>query len=413
MSKRILLIGGNFYPELTGIGKYNGEMVDFLANSGYECTVVTSYPYYPFWKVQEPYSKKRWWYGKEKKTVSSSAKPITIYRCPQYVPQKPSGSKRMLLDFSFCLSCFFIVTGLLFKRKYDYIITVAPSFQIGLLGLFYKSIRGAKHIYHIQDLQIDAASNLKMIKSQRLLNILLGVEKFIIRKADIVSSISSGMISKIKVKCDREIIFFPNWVDTKNLYPVKEKQQLKEAFGFSVNDFIVLYSGAIGEKQGLEEIIYSATTLSSIGKLKLVICGSGPYKEKLQKLKEELGVDNVYFLALQPLEKLNNLLNMADVHLVIQKANTSDLVMPSKLTGILSVGGVAVITTPKNSSLYKMIAENNIGVVIEPESRQELTHAIEDLVYSDKENISRNAFNYAKEFLSIEKIFSRFTTHLQ
>jgi hypothetical protein len=60
-----------------------------------------------------------------------------------------------------------------------------------------------------------------------------------------------------------------------------------------------------------------------------------------------------------------------------------------------------------------MVAENNIGVVIEPESRKELTHAIEDLVHSDKECISRNAFNYAKEFLSIEKVFSHFTAHLQ
>jgi colanic acid biosynthesis glycosyl transferase WcaI len=219
MSKRVLLIGGNFYPELTGIGKYNGEMVDFLAKSGYECTVITSYPYYPFWKIQEPYCKKWWWYRKENKTVSSSVKPITIYRCPQFVPQKPSGSKRMLLDFSFCLSCFLIVSGLLFKRKYDYIITVAPSFQIGLIGLFYKWLRRSKHIYHIQDLQIDAARDLKMIKSRRLLQVLLGVEKFIIKKADIVSSISTGMIKRIKAKHEREIIFFPNWVDTKKYIP--------------------------------------------------------------------------------------------------------------------------------------------------------------------------------------------------
>jgi colanic acid biosynthesis glycosyl transferase WcaI len=413
MSKRILLIGGNFYPELTGIGKYNGEMVDFLANSGYECTVITSYPYYPFWKVQEPYSKKWWWFEKENRTVSSSVKPITIFRCPQYVPKKPSGSKRMLLDFSFLLSCFFIVSGLLFKKKYHYIITVAPSFQIGLIGLFYKWIRGAKHIYHIQDLQIDAARDLKMIKSKRLLNVLLSVEKFIIKKADIVSSISSGMIKRIKGKYDRDIIFFPNWVDTKKLYPVKEKQKLKESFGFDSKDFIVLYSGAIGEKQGLEEIIYSATSLSTIERLKLVICGSGPYREKLKELKKELGVTNVHFLDLQPLEKLNDLLNMADVHLVMQKANASDLVMPSKLTGILSVGGVALVTTSKDSSLYEMVCDNNIGVAIEPESRQELTDAIEDLIHSDKEKISNNAFRYANEFLSIEKVFSRFTPHLQ
>ena len=47
MSQRLLLITGNFFPELNGIGKYNGEMIRWLAEKGYECTVITSYPYYP------------------------------------------------------------------------------------------------------------------------------------------------------------------------------------------------------------------------------------------------------------------------------------------------------------------------------------------------------------------------------
>ena len=117
IQKRILLIGGNFYPELTGIGKYNGEMVDFLAKSGYQCTVITSYPYYPFWKVQAPYTKRNWWYRKEVKAVTNSNSEVTVYRCPQYVPAKPTGTKRILLDFSFCISCFFVIVPLLFKKK--------------------------------------------------------------------------------------------------------------------------------------------------------------------------------------------------------------------------------------------------------------------------------------------------------
>ena len=67
MSKRVLLIGGNFSPELTGIGKYNGEMIDMLASQGYDCTVITSYPYYPHWKVQEPYTTSSGWFKRELK----------------------------------------------------------------------------------------------------------------------------------------------------------------------------------------------------------------------------------------------------------------------------------------------------------------------------------------------------------
>jgi colanic acid biosynthesis glycosyl transferase WcaI len=409
--KRILLIGGNFYPELTGIGKYNGEMAEFLANTGYQCTVITSYPYYPFWKTQKPYSGKSWWYKKETKQVDNSA--ITIYRCPQYVPKNPTGSKRMLLDLSFCISSFLKVFHLLFKEKYDYVITVAPCFQIGLIGLFYKKIKGAKLIYHVQDLQIDAARDLKIVRSKSLINFLLKIERFILKRADVVSTISTGMIKKIESKYVRPVAYFPNWVDTKVLYPLPQKQKLKEEFGFEPTDFIALYSGAIGEKQGLEDIIHAAKLLSKIPNLKFVICGSGPYKEKLKTLKEELGANNVHFLSLQPIEKLNGLLNMADLHLVIQKANASDLMMPSKLTSILSVGGVAVITTPKSSSLYEMVSANNIGVVTEPGSRVELTAAIEKLIYANKEPISKNAASYAKEFFSTEKVFHRFTACLQ
>lgn len=55
--ERILLLGGNYVPEPTGIGKYNGEMMSWLSREGYECGVITSYPYYPFWKAQAPYEK--------------------------------------------------------------------------------------------------------------------------------------------------------------------------------------------------------------------------------------------------------------------------------------------------------------------------------------------------------------------
>jgi colanic acid biosynthesis glycosyl transferase WcaI len=409
--KRILLIGGNFYPELTGIGKYNGEMADFLTTTDYQCTVITSYPYYPYWKIQKPYSGKAWWYKKETKQIANSA--ITIYRCPQYVPKNPTGSRRMLLDLSFCISSFFKVFHLLFKKKYDYVITVAPCFQIGLVGLFYKKIKGAKLIYHVQDLQIDAARDLKLVRSKSLINILLKIERFILKYADVVSTISPGMIKKIETKYKRSVAYFPNWVDTKVLYPLPQKQKLKKEFGFEPTDFIALYSGAIGEKQGLEDIIYTAKLLSKIPNLKFVICGSGPYKQKLKMLKEELGANNVYFLSLQPIEKLNGLLNMADLHLVLQKANASDLVMPSKLTSILSVGGVALITTTKDSSLYEMVSTNNIGIVTEPESRGELTAAIEKLIYTNKESISKNAASYAINWFSIEKVFQRFTACLQ
>ena len=286
-NNRILLLGGNFYPEPTGIGKFNGEMIDWLTAHGYRCTVITSYPYYPFWKVQRPYIRKAYSYKYEiKNLMSYYATPIEIYRCPQYVPENPTGLKRMLLDLTFTISALFIVIKLLFHKRFDFVISVVPSFQLGLLGLFYKTFKGGKFLYHIQDLQIDAAKDLKMIKSSLLLKILFGIEKFILKYADVVSSISPGMVEKIETKCKREIILFPNWVDTKSFFPLSEKSKLKKEFHFKNSDFIVMYSGAIGEKQGLEIILQTAKDLSTLSDFKFLICGTGPYLQKLEKLKE-------------------------------------------------------------------------------------------------------------------------------
>ena len=116
MTKSILLIGYNFSPEPTGIGKYSGEMIEWLSEKGYECTVITTYPYYPYWKVQSPYYNKRFSYTTEDQILQSGRK-IKIHRCPIYVPENPSGLERMLLDLSFLISATFKTLQLIPKKN--------------------------------------------------------------------------------------------------------------------------------------------------------------------------------------------------------------------------------------------------------------------------------------------------------
>ena len=413
MQKRVLLIGGNYHPEPIGIGKYNGEMIEWLAQNGYECTVVTSFPYYPQWKIQQPYHKNSYWYKKEVKFCKPFYEnSIQIYRCPQYVPDNPSGAKRMLLGLSFFLTSSLIIMKLLVKRKYDFVITVAPSFETGLLAIFYKFFKGGKFLYHIQDLQIDAARDLKMVKSGALLNLLFHIEKYILKKADVISTVSIGMIEKVKAKCNKKVDFFPNWVDSKVIFPIENKGPLKELFNLKPSDKIILYSGAIGEKQGLENILLAAKAFTANEHLKFIICGSGPYLNKLEALKDTLQLTNVIFMPTQPVEKLNGLLNMADLHLIIQKANASDLVMPSKLTNILAVGGVAIVTAVPNTSLYQLVSNNKVGIISEPENVNSLTEAITQAISNNTFEISANALFYAKKHFSIGNIISTYTQNM-
>lgn len=408
--KNILLISHNFLPEPTGIGKYNGEMITWLAENGYDCTVVTTFPYYPYWEVQAPYKKRWWWYKKEKMVLAKGKPPVTVYRCPSYVPADPTGKKRMIQDMSFWSSKFWQVLKLIIsKKKFDLIITVAPPFHLAYLGLMLRKLAGGKLVYHVQDLQIEAAQDLNILSSQAMFNQLYKIEKNILDNADFVSSISEGMIRKIEEKVEKKVLFFPNWADTKFFFPISDRQKLKLEWGFSDTDVIYLYSGAIGEKQGLENIIFAAEKLQADSHLKFVICGSGPYKEELQKLAESKQLKNITFLPVQEKEVFNKFLNMADFHLVLQKSNAGDLVMPSKLTTILAVGGVCIVTADPETSLYNVVKKYEVGYCIPPEDHQALADKILSITKDDTvEEKRENSRNYAMKYLNLDQIMQNF-----
>lgn len=395
--ERILVLGINCMPELTGIGKYTGEMVSWLATNKYKTTVITSFPYYPHWEVQKPYSGKFF-----KKEVSHRGE-LCIYRCPMYVPAEPSGVKRLLHELNFFLSAFLVVLKLLFARRYDYIFSIAPPFHLGFLALFYRFFKGGKIVYHIQDLQIDAAKELGMLPKP-LFPILFWLEKFILKRVDFISTISDGMMNRIKAKVGKDILFFPNWVDTERFYPLQNSALLKTKWGFKEEDKIVLYSGSLGEKQGLDVLIDIADNIKDHENIQFLICGTGPYKQTLISAADVKGLTNVHFLPLQGNDVFNDFLNIADVHLVLQKGDASDLVMPSKLTTILSVGGLALVTANEDTTLHNVIMENKMGVVVPAENPVELQRHILLSCSQENSDFKRNARSYAERYLNMDNI---------
>jgi colanic acid biosynthesis glycosyl transferase WcaI len=407
--KRIALIGYNFAPEPTGIGKYSGEMMHWLAERGHHCTVVSTYPYYPFWRVQEPYRRSRFFYKTQRKKFESGGELIVI-RCPIYVPKNPSGLKRILLDVSFLVSSFFPIARLLFVKRMDLVVSVAPSFMVGVPALFYKLFRRTRLVYHIQDMQIEAARDLKMVKSDGLIKVLFSLENWMLKRVDEVSTISAKMQEKIGAKTGKPVYFFPNWVDTDIFYPIADRAAIKSQFGFQPSDIVALYSGGIGQKQGLEAILEAAAFFAGKPNLKFVICGSGPYKATLEALVEEKKLANVYFFPLQPFEKFNAFLNMADVHLVIQKGDASDLMMPSKLTSILSVGGLALITANRGSGLHDLVENFQLAMAVDAENQDQLNEAMNQFFNNDiqADLLKGNARKYAESYLNIHNVMARF-----
>lgn len=406
-----LIIGINFYPEPTGIGKYSSEFAFTLAERNYPVSVITSFPYYPDWKVFKGY--KNCWYRKE------IIDQVEITRCPFYVPSSLSGFKRILQDISFFITAFLSLAGkMIAGKKYDVVFVPSPSFMSGFLGMFYCFFyRKARFIYHVQDLQIDAAEELGMIKSRLLLKLLKASEGIILKHADWVTTISPGMQAKINARPYRikKQYLFPNWVDFGNIYKKEPDLHIIASLGLPVDKKICFYSGAVGEKQGLEMVLDVAKKASgTLPDIVFVIAGSGPYAQVLKSRALSMQLGNIFFIDLQPTNIFNEILNFAYVHLVIQKEKAGDLLLPSKLTNILAVEGLAIITASPGTSLYHIIHDNEAGIIISPGDAEALWTELGKLITFPQKgrNLKTNAGIYARKNLDKNYIISAFLKEL-
>lgn len=401
----ILIYGINYAPEMTGIGKYSGEMASFWAAAGHEVTVITALPYYPNWKVFESYRGKGW--------MTEELDGVRVHRVPLYLPARLSGFTRILHEASFLISSLRYWIPAYF-RTYDVIVCVSPPFHLVFPALIHKYLRGTPIVNHIQDLQVDAARDMKIITNQPLLRILEWVEKRLLLHVDKVSSISSGMLAKIREKgvAADKMIFFPNWVDSAIVFPHTRSASLRTEWGFNDEDKVILYAGNLGGKQGLESIITLAEQLQKRKEISLVVVGEGEMKASLVQQANAAGLQNILFKPLQPLHRLAACLAAADVHLVLQKRAAADLVMPSKLTNILAVEGHAIITAEPGTTLYELVAENQLGTLVEPENPAALREGIEAIIDGHRQYDIAGAKHFVYHHLMKDKILNTFLGEL-
>lgn len=402
---KILLYGLHFKPDLIGIGKYTGEMTDWLFKQGHEVRVITAPHFYPEWKITQRFL----WYKKEDN-------PYLIWRCPVYVPSQPKGLNRLLHLLSFALTSIPILIKTI-TWKPDYVISIEPPFFIAPLTLLYSKLTKSRSILHVQDLEIDAAYSLNILKVGILYKIIKKLEKFILNRFDTISTISSMMKKQIVQKDVHQdkIYILPNWADTDRIYPAINNQYLRDRLSLKPRQNIILYSGNIGEKQNLKIVINVAENIQkNNNRCIFLFVGDGASKKRLMENVKSRDINNIVFLPLQPAEDFGALLTIADIHLITQDKYISDYVLPSKLTNILSAGGVSIISAKPKTELSQLVQKHEIGYLIKPDSESELFAAIKHLLLNNSlhRTISTNARKYAERYLSKEKILRDFENNI-
>lgn len=401
---KLTLITGYFYPEDTAIGLYNTQLAEYLTAKGYQVQVLTGFPCYPQWRIDDNYSDKPVYY-------QETFNKIRILRYKQYVPSKPTFLNRILLLADYSVGTLIN----LFKIKdCDVVINVIPHSSTMLLGWILKTRTKAKLWNHIQDFEFDAVyetgiiTNSNFIRSG-LFKALFKIETILLNKATINSTISHHMLNKLKRKSNRPTFYFPNWIDLSQIDPLKHSKQ--HPF-FKSNGFKILYSGNIGDKQDWEFFLEFAEKLGNQN-IEIVVVGDGAKKSWL--VERIATLNHVNYHPPVAYNQLSSLLCSADLHILFQKNSVVDSVMPSKLLGMMASAKPSLVTGSDFSEVKTVIKLSKGGFYISSDDKISIAYLkIQELISQPDVALKMgiNARNYVTEKFSSSSILSHFEAKL-
>lgn len=396
---RILILSNLYSPEPTGIGVYSGGMAEALAALGHEVKVVAANPSYPHWKLYDGFPAWRW--------TTRHENGVDVYRCPVYIPSKVSGLRRIAHYSTFGLTALLPLLKLAISWKPDVIFHAVPTILASPSAMLAAALGGSKTWLHVQDYEVEAGfATGQMRGDNAVAKLALWFERKMIGAYHMTSAISPEMCGKLveKGRSPETVYELRNWSDIQKIRPL-ENSSYRDRWNIKTRH-VALYSGAIAQKQGIEMILQAARALQHRDDLTFVMCGAGPERPALEESARDL--KNLQFHDLQPVESLGDLLALATVHLLPQKAGAADLMLPSKLTNMLASGRPVVATAAPGTGLAREV--EGCGVVTPPGDLDAFAQGIERLIDDPQlhHDLALAARARAEEVWDRKRILERF-----
>jgi colanic acid biosynthesis glycosyl transferase WcaI len=395
---KITIISLNYYPEDTAIGLYSTQMAEYLVQNDWDVTVITGFPYYPEWQIWDAYKNKN-------NYLEENINGVQIFRFRQFVPADPTFFKRIIHILDFTSGS---LSNIKKVKKTDVVLSVIPFTSSAWLGKKLARRLHAKHWIHIQDFEFDVAYQSgvasKRMSRAFLPKILFNVESSLLNSAQITSTISETMLQKLKNKTTTKTFLFPNWIDSNFINPELAKTHAY----LQKNTFKILYSGSIGSKQDWNFFLEIVTHFENDESLEFIVVGDGAKKAFVEKLA--IKFNHVSYKPNVPYIELNDLLCSADLHILFQKEDVINAVMPSKILGMMASGKPSIITGKTNSEVATIIRKANAGKFFDASDFNGVIEAI--LFYKYQSEYKKNGRDYSIENYSKNNVLASLLTKL-
>ncbi|MBV9893416.1 MAG: glycosyltransferase family 4 protein, partial [Chloroflexi bacterium] len=308
---RILVLIIQFPPDVNSSGALMAQLCEDLRDRGHEISVITTFPHYARFTIEEPFRGKLF--------QRSTYKGMDVLRTWVYA----HGSKqRMLTRLLSYLSFNLLATiaGLLSHRRYDVILCSNGSFFSGLAASVIGAVRNIPFIYNVQDLYPETPVQAGQLRNGMAIRTLEALERFMYSRAAHVSVIAPGFRNNILTKgvAPQQVSTIPNFVDTNFVRPLPKDNAFSRKHGLN-DKFVVTHAGNVGYVYDLETLLEAAALLRYEKDILFLVIGDGVARADLQARAQELELTNVRFLPFQPREQVPLMRAASDVQLALYK----------------------------------------------------------------------------------------------
>ena len=398
---KITILSQYFPPEVGAPQNRLYELAVRLQAKGAEITILTAMPNYPQMEVHEEYKGK--WYARE--TMDQ----MRILRAWIFVSKSKSLPLRLLNYFSFVFSSLGI--GCLKLRKHDYLICESPPLFLGITAYLLSRFKRSKLIFNVSDLWPESAEKLGLVSNKFFLKSATLLEEFLYRKSKLITGQTQGIVANIQQRFpDKKVYWLPNGVDLSFYKHSEIVSNWRQQNNFNSDDFLLFYAGIIGHAQGLEVILQAAQRLKTHPKIKFILLGNGPEKDKLLQLKAALALDQFYFFDAVKKIEMPEIVAAIDASIIpLKKLDLFKGAIPSKIFENLAMQK-PILLGVEGEAKALFIDEGNCGLAFEPENDLELSEVILKF-YQDKnlrEQLGKNGLNYVESKFTRDQIAVKF-----
>lgn len=355
---KILVVTQYFYPENFRINTLCRE----LMNRGNEVTVLTAYPQYPIGKIYDgygfdiPYEKD--WHGvniERVKTFPRGNGPLGLLRnCVSFVLSANRWVKQC-------------------TEKYDavFVFEVSPV-TVGLPAVAYKKKFGTPMFFNLQDLWPENVHEVLGIRFPPLTFVINQIVDKIYRNSDRILCASNGFVQNLRQRgvSEDKLVFWPQFC----MEPDLANTSCPDIY--SKDSFNVVFTGNIGDAQGLDLVLEAARELKG-QKIRWYLVGDGRARERLQTLAQTYDVaDDVVFVGRVSEAEANCYVHYADCAYLSFKNNALfNMTLPAKLQTYLACG--APILAAAGGESAEVVKQANCGIAVPPE-KDALVQAVQD-----------------------------------